>query len=763
MSVLLHRSAVSLLAALLLAPTHAGASAGATPPAFPTFVPLQSKYEDFEGIAFLAPPAPQESESAPQQLRLWQRTEAANDQGADLNVSVPRRSRVLQATSDAFLTEDGKLWEWRADGQGRTVTRLLLEGIRQLAQGAGNLTDPEDLSLLLALGRDGSVWQRERQGEQMTRVMQGAEALFAVRQEFYARRQDGTFVMWGEPPMGGPRLSAAQALTLGRGIVRVVPTGLEELLALKDDGTLLEFDLGELGDSGVAAPQPQIRLKDVASVEESEQLTLIRQHSGRTFVMGNNEIGSMTGFATEFTPEQPSEYDTRSATLSGYAVYAVSPAGELWAWGADQLPWFGPKWHYPRPTRLLKGVKSVGPGELALLDNGDLLRWTPGMDAVGGPTQRAQPAQRLLQNIERVWREGQLLHAVQTDGTRWTWGYGAALDQALPSATNARTASSGKSPADLWVWNQPDLSARLGLAEGRISTYDHRITPTDMTSRVTKVSSSTGGLLLLEDSYPVRFDRLTSTVPLGRGRRDGVGPEWEPLRDLATRHATDFFLTQAGELYQQHNPAAMPISDGPLDPGPKLLLGDVRAMAVGKSHVAALAGSGQLLGYGWNEDGQLGPVQEIDEVAGTDEWRPIAPAASRVVAGDSFTAWLTPEGGAWVTGKWQPASQVMPPTQLLNNVSDISAGSQHLLLLTKDGQMYGAGSNDKGQLLNGGTTAKPVLLLKGVDAVQAEQHHSMYRQGERLYFFGAGPELGYSGDASEPVLLHDGQRWSWER
>ena len=77
--------------------------------------------------------------------------------------------------------------------------------------------------------------------------------------------------------------------------------------------------------------------------------------------------------------------------------------------------------------------------------------------------------------------------------------------------------------------------------------------------------------------------------------------------------------------------------------------------------------------------------------------------------------------------------------------------------------MYGAGSNDKGQLLNVGNAAKPVLLLKGVDAIQAEQHHSMYRQGERLYFFGAGTELGYSGDASEPVLLHDGQRWSWER
>ena len=761
MSALLHRPAVYLLAALLLAPTHADASAGVTPPAFPTFLPLQSEYEDFEGIVFLAPPATQESESAPQQLRLWQRTEAADDdQKADLNVSVPRRSRVLQATSDAFLTEDGKLWEWRANGQGRIVTRLLLEDVRQIVQGSGNLTDSEDLSLLLALGRDGSVWQRERQGEQMTRVMQGAEALFAVRQEFYARRQDGTFVMWGKAPMGAPRLSAAQALTLGRGIVRVVPTGLEGLLALKDDGTLLEFDLGELGDSEVAAPQPQVRFKNVASVEESGQLTLIRQHSGRTLMMGNNEIGSMTGFATEFTPEQPSEYDTRSATLSGYAVYAVTQAGELWAWGADELPWFGPQWHYPRPTRLLQGVRSVGPGELALLENGDLMRWTPGMGAVGGPTE---PAQRLLQNAERVWRDGQLLHAVQTDGTRWSWGYGAALDQALLPTTSAGNGTNDKSPASLWVWNQPDLSARLGLSEGRITTYDQRITPTDTTSRVTKVSSSTRGLLLLEHSYPVRFDRPTSTVPLGKGRRDGVGPEWQQLRDLATRHATDFFLTQAGELYQQHNPAALPAGNEPLEPGPQLLLGGVKAMAMGESHVAALTDSGKLLGYGWNEDGQIGPVQEMDEVAGVDEWQPIAPAVSRVVAGDSFTAWLTPEGTAWVTGKWQPGSPVMPPSQLLNNVRDISAGSQHLLLLTKDGQMYGAGSNDKGQLLNVGNAAKPVLLLKGVDAIQAEQHHSMYRQGERLYFFGAGTELGYSGDASEPVLLHDGQRWSWER
>ena len=67
-------------------------------------------------------------------------------------------------------------------------------------------------------------------------------------------------------------------------------------------------------------------------------------------------------------------------------------------------------------------------------------------------------------------------------------------------------------------------------------------------------------------------------------------------------------------------------------------------------------------------------------------------------------------------------------TQLnINNVVDISAGSNHVLLLTKDGKVYSFGSNSYSQLGRNGNTLVPeeITTLENVTKISAGSYHSM--------------------------------------
>ena len=133
--------------------------------------------------------------------------------------------------------------------------------------------------------------------------------------------------------------------------------------------------------------------------------------------------------------------------------------------------------------------------------------------------------------------------------------------------------------------------------------------------------------------------------------------------------------------------------DHSFPPRPVALAGRALSVAAGRRHTCALLEDRTVQCWGEGIDGQLGDGSQKD-----------SPAPVRVVA---------PEPG----GKTAPLEQV----------TAITAGSQHVCALLEDGKVYCWGSNALGQLgrAEGKTAARPVFSgLTGVVAVAAGGWHT---------------------------------------
>jgi len=77
-------------------------------------------------------------------------------------------------------------------------------------------------------------------------------------------------------------------------------------------------------------------------------------------------------------------------------------------------------------------------------------------------------------------------------------------------------------------------------------------------------------------------------------------------------------------------------------------------------------------------------------------------ATPQIETGNGFTAILKADGTVWMTGNeeiiGEPAQIKINKNTYLENVIKISAGANHVLALTKDGEVYAWGKNEAGQL-----------------------------------------------------------------
>lgn len=120
--------------------------------------------------------------------------------------------------------------------------------------------------------------------------------------------------------------------------------------------------------------------------------------------------------------------------------------------------------------------------------------------------------------------------------------------------------------------------------------------------------------------------------------------------------------------------------------------------------------------------------------------------------GDIHTVFVDGRGNAWSTGSNDVGQLCLGdtvdrllPTRIegVKNVVDVAVGGQHTLLLTEDGTIYGCGSNEKGQLGLGDTLPNTIvplelyLLEAPAATVSAGKDHSlvMTKDGD-IYAFG---------------------------
>lgn len=161
-------------------------------------------------------------------------------------------------------------------------------------------------------------------------------------------------------------------------------------------------------------------------------------------------------------------------------------------------------------------------------------------------------------------------------------------------------------------------------------------------------------------------------------------------------------------------------------------------VATGESHVVAIKKDGSLWTWGNNRNGQLGDGTYSDKSTPTrigldNDWEQIAAARQYCIAlKKNGTLWAWGGGFAKLFDPVPPENaDRTAPTQVgtHSDWKQVSAGSQHILGIKKDGTLWACGNNDTGQL--GDSTyfrrTSPVQIGHAADWIQAAAayDHSM--------------------------------------
>ncbi|MBP3318941.1 MAG: hypothetical protein J6K94_02955 [Ruminiclostridium sp.] len=185
---------------------------------------------------------------------------------------------------------------------------------------------------------------------------------------------------------------------------------------------------------------------------------------------------------------------------------------------------------------------------------------------------------------------------------------------------------------------------------------------------------------------------------------------------------------------------------------PLAVLEDVKAVALGNFHGAAIKTDGTLWTWGCNDNGQVGK-KKVNDKEVLWYWTFIIPHrlvtpyqsvpvqimedVAKVSAGDYFTAAVKTDGTLWAWGSnWEgelgtnhekdqnnkigtPCRK--EPTLVMEDVADVACGSFHTLILKTDGTLWACGNNNSGQLgvVDTSDQAAPVQVMTDVAAISA--------------------------------------------
>ena len=133
---------------------------------------------------------------------------------------------------------------------------------------------------------------------------------------------------------------------------------------------------------------------------------------------------------------------------------------------------------------------------------------------------------------------------------------------------------------------------------------------------------------------------------------------------------------------------------------PKLKV-EVKQVAAGRDHSVILLSNGHVLGFGANNEDQLGEK---------DSWTAIeigfGESIREIGCGSAFTVGLTSDGTLYGLGSnedgqlglGEDTESVKVPEKLLTSVKSFSCGYNHLAVITYEGKVLTAGDNEYGQL-----------------------------------------------------------------
>jgi|GEM_PF-1963874 len=243
------------------------------------------------------------------------------------------------------------------------------------------------------------------------------------------------------------------------------------------------------------------------------------------------------------------------------------------------------------------------------------------------------------------------------------------------------------------------------------------------------------------------------------------------LEDGTVRAVGDNYYGQLGDTTTTNRNIPVPV----LGPN-NAPLNNIVAVSAGGAHSLFLAADSTVWAVGYNSYGQLGDpatnnqqVRRVVKVKGPDGTNPLRGVIA-IAAGSSHSLFLTKDGRVWATGRnnagqlgdgtTQNRSIVVPVVKAdgspFDSVIAIAAGHQHSLFLRQDGSVWAVGDNDAGQLGDG-------TLQRSLTPVQVKMNDGSFLTNVQA--IAAGGEIG-SISIFSPVWGHsvflrqDGTVWA---
>jgi len=192
---------------------------------------------------------------------------------------------------------------------------------------------------------------------------------------------------------------------------------------------------------------------------------------------------------------------------------------------------------------------------------------------------------------------------------------------------------------------------------------------------------------------------------------------------------------------------------------PMRLLDNIVEIAAGDGFSLAVNADGELFSWGINTIGQLGDGTTIQRATP----QKIMDGVSQVAASPNTAVAIKADNSLWMWGsdvtnlEWNESlggyNYFTTPVHVMDNVKKAAVGSGHVIILDKNGDVYGIGNtsnlgiNDREP---NNYAASPVLILSGVMdiAASSQQGYALLEDGT-LYGWGANGSDGSVGTGSD--------------
>ena len=299
------------------------------------------------------------------------------------------------------VKEDGSLWMWGFDGQGR-------------------------------LGDGGEI-----NGYQTTpkKIMDDVESVVLGSAHSAAIKKDGSLWLWGNNENGqigdGTSEHRAEPVKIMDDVISVA-LGERHTGALRKDGSLWMWGLNAQGQAGAGSNtsfvyEPVKIMEDVASITVGSRNSAAIKSDGSLWVWGDNSKVENGSAKDAYEPIMIME-DVAAVSCSGLSNAVIKSDGSLWTWGYNSTGILGDgttvtSWE---PTEIMDEVRSVSMGSSmagAVKEDGTLWLWGSGRFGNGASSTKQYTPIEVAQGVSEVYLDSSTHGMIKEDGSLWLWGF----------------------------------------------------------------------------------------------------------------------------------------------------------------------------------------------------------------------------------------------------------------------------------------------------------------------------------------------------